>query len=65
MLTLENIRYAYVQYLYELIGTTLCEIILFLLTVGHRMYSYSIYAATSVHEGPPFNGTFLTNEDSE
>ena len=29
------------------------------------MYSYSVFAATSVGEGPAFNGTFLTGEDSE
>ena len=38
--------------------------ILFLL-VGYRVYDYSIFAATSVGEGPSANGRFLTGEDSE
>ena len=29
------------------------------------MYYYSIFAATSVGEGPPFDGLFLTREDSK
>ena len=39
-------------------------IILFLL-VAYRVYDYLIFAATSVGEGPPMNGSFLTREDSE
>ena len=40
------------------------SIILFLL-VPFRVYDYLIFAATSVGEGPPVNGRFLTREDSE
>ena len=29
------------------------------------MYNYSIFAANAVGEGPPFDGSFLTREDSE
>ena len=35
------------------------------LLVAYRLYNYSIFAATSVGEGPPANGTFLTREDSK
>ena len=38
--------------------------ILFLL-VAYRVYNYSVFAATSVGEGPPADGSFLTREDSE
>ena len=38
--------------------------ILFLL-VAYREYNYSIFAATSVGEGPPADGSFVTREDSE
>ena len=38
---------------------------LFFLLVAYRVYYYSIFAATSVGEGPPVNGSFLTREDSE
>ena len=33
--------------------------------VAYRVYNYSIFAATSVGEGPSANGDFLTREDSE
>ena len=33
--------------------------------VAYRVYDYSIFAATSVGEGPPADGSFLTREDSE
>ena len=39
-------------------------IILFII-VAYRVYDYLIFAATSVGEGPPVNGSFLTREDSE
>ena len=29
------------------------------------MYDYSVFAATSVGEGPPADGSFLTREDSK
>ena len=29
------------------------------------MYNYSVFAATSVGEGPSADGSFLTREDSE
>ncbi|XP_065903936.1 phosphatidylinositol phosphatase PTPRQ-like [Dysidea avara] len=32
--------------------------------VPYRLYMFSIYAATSVGEGPQYNGEFLTREDS-
>ena len=35
------------------------------LLVAYRMYNYSIFAATSVGEGPSADGSFLTREDSE
>ena len=38
--------------------------ILFLL-VAYRVYDYSVFAATSVGEGPSADGSFLTREDSE
>ena len=38
--------------------------ILFLL-VAYRLYNYSVFAATSVGEGPSANGIFLTRQDSE
>ena len=38
--------------------------ILFLLG-AYRMYNYSVFAATSVGEGPPADGGFLTREESE
>ena len=37
----------------------------FILLVGYRVYNYSIFAATSVGEGPSADGSFLTREDSE
>ena len=38
--------------------------ILFILD-AYRVYNYSIFAATSVGEGPTADGSFLTREDSE
>ena len=38
--------------------------ILFLL-VAYRNYDFSIFAATSVGEGPSADGSFLTREDGE
>ena len=35
------------------------------LLVAYRVYNYSIFAATSVGEGPSADGSFLTREDSE
>ena len=35
------------------------------LSVAYRLYNYSIFAATSVGESPPADGSFLTREDSE
>ena len=37
----------------------------FVLLVAYRMYNYSIFAATSVGEGPSADGSFLTGEDGE
>ena len=39
--------------------------VILLLLVAYRVYDYSIFAATSVGEGPPADGSFLTREDSE
>ena len=33
--------------------------------VAYRDYNYSVFAATSVGEGPPADGSFLTREDGE
>ena len=35
------------------------------LSVAYRLYNYSIFAATSVGEGPPADDSLLTREDSE
>ena len=35
------------------------------IAVGYREYTYSVFAANSIGEGPLVNGTFLTREDSE
>jgi len=40
-------------------------VIVVCLVVAYRMYNYSIFAATSVGEGPSADGSFLTSEDSE
>ncbi|XP_065904641.1 uncharacterized protein [Dysidea avara] len=32
--------------------------------VAYQMYRYSVFAATSVGEGPPLDGTFITREDT-
>ena len=39
--------------------------IFLLFLVAYRMYNYSVFAATSVGEGPSADGSFLTREDSE
>ena len=33
--------------------------------VAYRVYNYSVFAATSVGEGPSADGSFLTREDGE
>ena len=40
-------------------------IIHFIVLVAYRIYAYKIFAATSVGEGPPAGGSFISREDSE
>ena len=48
-----------------MLHTYVCIINYSFIIVAYRVYDYLIFAATSVGEGPPVNGSFLTREDSE